>query len=151
MLENQVSWFPVLGYSTQATRISVVLSEVRSLAEVSSFIQRKAGMQSNAFLASFSYKADFIGLFVGNICWGIETTIRNCSLSVSMLLVYSIQWGHEDDILFLSNTQDSSRFHTYRGICSHKLYIETVKSGSQEQKFIWVPSVTRVILQQTNV
>lgn len=142
---------PSLGFFLHMLPESVLFYQQWDLWLRSAVIQRKAGMQTPS-LARFSYKADyFIGLFVGYISWDIETTIGT---SVYLFQCYLPTQFNKDmkmtsPFCQIHNTLAGS-IHT-GGICSHKLFIETVKSWSQEQKFIWVPSVTRVILQQTNI
>lgn len=141
---------PSLGFFLHMLPGSVLFYQQWDLWLRSAVIQRKAEMLSNTFPGKVLIQGRLLHL---SFCWkhllGYWNHHRNFSLSVSRLLAHSIQQGHEDDIPLLSNTLAGS-IHT-GGICSHKLFIETVKSRSQEQKFIWVPNVTRVILQQTNI
>lgn len=144
---------PSLGYSLHMPPESVLFYQKWDLWLRSAVLYReKQECSQTPSLASFSYKADFFnGLFVGNICWDIETTIGT---SVYLFQCYLPTQFNKD----MKTTSSFCQIHKTLagsihtgGICSHKLFIETVKSRSQEQKFIWVPSVTRVILQQTNV
>ena len=104
-----------LGFSLHMLPGSVLFYQKWDLWLRSAVIQIKAGMQSNIFPGKVLIQGR---LLHWSFCWkpllGYWNHHRNFSFFVSMLLAQSIHQEHEDGIPFLSNTQDSSRFHTYR-------------------------------------